>query len=560
MIPGDVSLSPATSAARRIVTELVANGVGHAVIAPGSRSAPLAYALLSAAHAGWLDLHVRIDERVAGFLALGIARATGEPVALLTTSGTAVANLHPAVLEASHAGVPLVVLSADRPHELRHTGANQTTDQVGIFGTACRWFADLPAGDLPPTGLQHLVARAVAAARGDRTRHPGPAHLNIALRDPLVPSQPWRPSRRPDSRLTLTSLTPDTLHPIRRGPRTVIVAGDRAGARASELASRTGWPLVAEPSAELGELSDVPLASTAVLGALIEEVERVIVCGHPTLSRAVTALLNRPDVEVVVLAPTGAQWPDTGGQASVVAHAVEVRDQDPAAQRADEQWAQRWRAAAAAGHAVVTDYARRADDGLMVADVTLNTLGGVRTLVLGSSMTVRDVELLTPRFPGHTRVIANRGLAGIDGTLSTAVGVALAGGGPVRAVVGDLTFLHDAGGLLRGQLEPEVDLDVVVLNDGGGAIFATLEHGRALPSNDFERIFGTPQQVDIPGLAASLGAATVSVTGRDELATALAAPIGGRRVVEVRLDRAALAAHRQVLRSQIAEAARHAFQ
>ncbi|HLS48697.1 MAG TPA: thiamine pyrophosphate-binding protein, partial [Actinomycetaceae bacterium] len=170
------------------MTELVASGVHHVLLAPGSRSAPLAYALLSAARAGWLTLHVRIDERVAAFVALGIARATGTPVAVATTSGTAVANLHPAVLEASHAGVPLVVISADRPHELRQTGANQTTDQVAIFGSACRWFADIPAGEVPPEGVRQDVTRAVAAARGERSRAPGPVHLNVGLRDPLVPT------------------------------------------------------------------------------------------------------------------------------------------------------------------------------------------------------------------------------------------------------------------------------------------------------------------------------------------------------------------------------------
>ncbi|TRW44457.1 thiamine pyrophosphate-binding protein, partial [Georgenia yuyongxinii] len=230
----DSATEPATATARELVTTLVAHGVRHVVLAPGSRSAPLAYALQAAEAAGWLSLHVRIDERVAGFVALGLTRAgaiaadgaPGRPVAVVTTSGTAVANLHPAVLEATHAGLPLVIISADRPHEMRGTGANQTTDQVGIFGTAVRYAVDLPAGAPGGSQLDQILTRALAAAQGLRSNHPGPVHLNVALRDPLAPATPWRPGPPPAPRRVVAPPAAPTPEALRAGPRTVVVAGD----------------------------------------------------------------------------------------------------------------------------------------------------------------------------------------------------------------------------------------------------------------------------------------------------------------------------------------------
>ena len=321
--------APAALLAREIVTELVRGGVGHVVLAPGSRSAPLAYALLSAHDAGWLRLHVRVDERIAGFVALGLARAEGAPVAVVTTSGTAVANLHPAVLEAAHSGVPLVVVSADRPHEMRRTGANQTTEQVGIFAAAPRWAADLPA-DTPPAAARQVVVRALAAATGARSGDPGPVHLNLAFRDPLVPAAPWEPGPVPARRAVVAARGAGTAAELPAGGRTVVVAGDGAGPDAARVAEVGGWPLLAEPTSGARTGPNVIAAYRLLLAELGRDVERVLVFGHPTLSRPVSALLARTDVDVVVVAPTGAVWPDVAGTAGRVVDAVGVTPPPPA--------------------------------------------------------------------------------------------------------------------------------------------------------------------------------------------------------------------------------------
>lgn len=545
--------APAALLAREVVTALVRGGVGHVVLAPGSRSAPLAYALLAAHDAGWLRLHVHVDERVAGFVALGLARAAGEPAAVVTTSGTAVANLHPAVLEAAHGGVPLVVLSADRPHEMRRTGANQTTDQVGLFAGAPRWHSDLPA-DTPPAAARQVVVRALAAATGARSGDPGPVHLNLAFRDPLVPARAWEPGPPPAPRQVVVPQERGGALDVPAGGRVVVVAGDGAGPAAARVAEAGGWPLLAEPTSGARTGPNAVPAYRLLLAELDEEVERVVVYGRPTLSRPVGRLLARPGRAVVVVAPTGAVWPDVAGTAEHVTPAVRVVPGP-----VDEEWLGRWRRAGVAAAAVLDGPAGL--DGLAVARevVAASAHGGPDVLVLGSSMTVRDLDLAAPTVPATLRLVANRGLAGIDGTLATATGLALGTGRPVRAVVGDLTFLHDAAALLRGRLEEEVDLQVVVLNDGGGAIFATLEHGAPERAASFERVFGTPQDVDLAGLCAGYRARHTAVRSTEELRAVLAEPVRGRSVVEVVLDRSRLRDQRAELAERVTRAVRRAL-
>lgn len=563
---------PATRTARELVAALVGQGVGDVVLCPGSRSAPLAYALGAAERAGWLSLHVRADERSAAFLALGLTRSaeSARPAAVVTTSGTAVANLHPAVLEAAHAGRPLLVLTADRPHELRGTGANQTTEQVGIFGSAVRWSADVPAG--VEQGVSALAARAVAAALGWRTRDPGPVHLNVGLREPLVPAAPWLPgpAPQPHPRVEPTSVRPPAVVPagapgathLAHGPRTVVVAGDGAGPDARLLAEAAGWPLLAEPtSGARGGPAAVP-AYRLLLGVpeLAGAVERVVVVGRPTLSRPVSRLLAREDVEIVVVAPEGARWTDVAGTASVVCAQVSI---EPA--RGADHWATRWsRAGEVAAGALERHLAAGPVTGLTVAravaSATERAAGGAATLVVGASMAVRDLDLASPAGAGRARVLANRGLAGIDGTISTAAGVALGSGRPVRALVGDLTFLHDLAGLGVGPLEREPDLQVVVVNDDGGAIFATLEHGSAGWDDVAERVFGTPHGADLGSLTRGYGAAHRTVRDRAELGEALDQPVHGRGVVEVLLDRHELRRERALLASAVQEAVRRSLE
>ncbi|NEA36308.1 2-succinyl-5-enolpyruvyl-6-hydroxy-3-cyclohexene-1-carboxylic-acid synthase [Streptomyces sp. SID13031] len=538
-------MNPSTAFATVVVDELIRSGVREAVLAPGSRSTPLALALAAADRDGRLRLHVRIDERTAGFLALGLIRGTGLPVPVVTTSGTAVANLYPAVLEASHSGLPLIVLSADRPPELRGTGANQTTDQLKVFGDAVRLFHELgtPSKQVGQVAYwRSQVVRAVSTAVGARTSDPGPVQLNCPLVEPLVPTDDsdWPEpldgrSTGPWTSVHATGAQPSAVAP---GPKTVVVAGDGASQAARLAAEAGGWPLFAEPSSRARTGPAVISAYRLLLAATTmgDEIERVLVFGHPTLSRPISKLLARPDVEAIVVAPTGL-WPDAGRRATSVVTGLEVIGSD------QTDWLDRWQQAdqlaRAAMDKVLTgglagSVASGGLSGPVVAAVVGEAVGADGMLVVASSNPVRDLDL-APVVP--IRTVANRGLAGIDGTLSTAVGAALANAGATYALVGDLAFLHDANGLVIGPAEPRPDLRIVVLNDNGGGIFATLEQGGADQADHFERVFGTPHNVDLAALCASTGTPHRLVETVDELREVLARTVAGIDVVEVRVDR-----------------------
>ncbi|MEV6410619.1 2-succinyl-5-enolpyruvyl-6-hydroxy-3-cyclohexene-1-carboxylic-acid synthase [Kribbella sp. NPDC051718] len=540
-------MNPSTAFATVVVDELIRSGVREAVLAPGSRSTPLALALAAADRDGRLRLHVRIDERTAGFLAIGLIRGTGLPVPVVTTSGTAVANLHPAVLEASHSGLPLIVLSADRPPELRGTGANQTTDQLKVFGDAVRLFHELgtPSKQLGQVAYwRSSIARAVSTSVGARTADPGPVQLNCPLVEPLVPTDDGDWPEPLDGRTTgpwtsvhATGAQPSAVAP---GPKTVVVAGDGAS-QAARLAAEAGnWPLFAEPSSRARTGPAVISSYRLLLAAtsIGDEIERVIVFGHPTLSRPISKLLARPEVEVIVVAPTGL-WPDAAHRAASVVTGLEVIGSD------QTDWLDRWlhadqlaRAAVdkvlAAGPTGAVGSAPGGLSGPLVAAVLGEAVGADGMLVVASSNVVRDLDL-APVVP--IRTVANRGLAGIDGTLSTAVGAALANAGATYALVGDLAFLHDSNGLVIGPAEPRPDLRIVVLNDNGGGIFATLEQGGGEHADHFERVFGTPHNVDLAALCAATGTPHQLVETADELREVLARTVAGIDVVEVRVDR-----------------------
>lgn len=503
----------ATELARSLVATLVRDGVREVVLAPGSRNAPLSFAAYDAAEAGLLRLHTRIDERSAGFLALGLTRA-GARAAVACTSGTAVANLHPAVLEAHHARVGMVVLTADRPDRLRGTDANQTTEQVGIFGP------------LVPT----LDVVAPVGSVG-----PGLVHLNVRLDDPLVPPDRWQPDgTAPHPGHQREEILPGPT-PLGLGPRTVVVAGDDAGPRARALAAEAGWPLLAEPSS--GARTGPALRAYRLLlsTALADRVERVVVFGHPTLSRPVARLLTRPGVEVVEV-PTGARrfFPVTR---AVTRPVVEGPD-DPA-------WLEAWQQADAS---VSRQLARLIEDAgftaYHVARSVSRALPPEGLLVVGASNPIRDLDLVAEPFDVGSRrkVVANRGLSGIDGTVSTAIGAALGRtsrhpGTRNLALMGDVTFLHDANGLVLGPDEPRPDLTLVVANDDGGSIFATLEQGAEEHAHAYERLFGTPHHVDLAALCQATRTPHWRVDSLAELDHALASPNGGIEVVEAVVDR-----------------------
>lgn len=542
-------MNPSTALARVLVDELVRGGVTEMVLAPGSRSAPLAFALHAAATEGRLRLHIRIDERSAGFLALGLARSRGA-AAVVTTSGTAVANLHPAVLEAYHAGVPMVVLSADRPGELRGVGANQTVDQVGIFGRSVRLFHEIAAPDARPGQVAYwraTVSRAVLTARGSLSADPGPVHVNVALREPLVPSEgdtwvesldgrdgglPWT-----EARLDAAAESTATVG----GPaRTLVVVGDApvtVQRAAVALGERRGWPVIAEPTAAAGGADVVrcgPLVVAAGAWLAEHEPDRILVVGRPTLSRPVSRLLTGgvAPVEAVSATPW---WPDAGHAVRAVhsAAALAVRDDDPG----DPAFLAAWRKAGERARTVVDAVLAELDvpTGLAAARVAVEALPPESLLYLGSSSVVRDVDVAGAS-PLPAEVHANRGVSGIDGTVSAAIGAALGRPGrPSYALLGDLTFLHDANGLVVGSDEPRPDLCVVVVNDDGGGIFALLEQGAPEHAGVFQRVFGTPHGTDLGALCAATGTPHQRVS-LDELSAALA-PRPGLRVVEVAVDR-----------------------
>lgn len=529
-----------TSAATRavhVVRGLLAGGVTDVVLAPGSRSAPFALALYAADAAGNLRLHVRLDERSAGFLALGLSVGSRRPVAVVTTSGTAVGNLLPAVMEAHHSGRPIVVVSADRPAALRGTGANQTTWQAGIFGRFAPC-ADL-AVDAPAEAVDAAVAVAVAG--------PGPAQLNVQLDAPLVPEPgvPWWPGAADHGTADDPVGWPEReVLPTR--PRTVLVAGDDAGPAARILAERSGWPLLAEPTSGSRAGEHAIRCYRLLLGTpLGEAIERVVVVGHPTLSRPVSGLLARVDVELLaVRSERSGIATDPAGRARVLEALPQPDVAGPSA--ADQAWLQAWQAADARLSGGLDALVGRLPelDALQVAAEVGAALGPGQALVCGSSNPVRDLDLMLAPYPSGRRrlVVGNRGLAGIDGTVSTAIGVALARQAAPRprtlALLGDLTLLHDSTGLLIGPDEPRPDLTLVVVNDDGGSIFALLEQGDQPYAAAFERVFATPTHADLAALAATSHTAYRLVSSRDELREALADDTPGLRLVEARVSRA----------------------
>ena len=580
-------MNPATAFARVLVDELLRGGVTDAVLAPGSRSAPVALALADAEAAGRLRLHVRIDERTGAFLALGLAKTAGRPVPVLTTSGTATAHLHAAVLEADASGVPLLALTADRPPELRGTGANQTIDQPGLYGRAVRWAADVGVPEPGREAAQNrywrsLVAKALLVARGELSGDPGPVHLNLALREPLMPDDAapgvrsgppagefaGRPGGAPwTSAAGAGHRGGDQLVDTGAADRTLLVAGDAppaVGRAAAVVADQRGWPVLAEPSSGAWGAAGALRGPALLLGAAewlaAHRPERVVVVGRPTLSRPVSALLADPSVVVQTLSPTP-RWADPGRGSSVVGSSsldlgLALREGGP---REGSAWAAAWTAAAsrvgAAVDAALDDAAGRSMTAARVARDVVAALPAGALLVVGSSTPVRDVDRLAVPRPGLT-VLANRGVAGIDGTISTAVGAALAhqgaGGGPAFALMGDLTFLHDLTGLLTGEGEPVPDLTVVVPDNDGGGIFAQLEPGQPQYEAGYRRVFGTPHGRDLVSVARALGWSATVVGDFPQLVAALGA--GGPRVVVVRTDAAADAALAVRLRALAAAA------
>ncbi|QHC69592.1 2-succinyl-5-enolpyruvyl-6-hydroxy-3-cyclohexene-1-carboxylic-acid synthase [Rathayibacter sp. VKM Ac-2801] len=565
-MPEHRPVAPSTRFAVDLLTRFVALGVRDVVVAPGSRSQALALVAAGLETRGDIRLHVRIDERSAGFLALGLALESRMPALVITTSGTATANLHPAVLEADASDVPMIVLTADRPDELRGIRSNQTAEQRELYGRAVRLFEDVAAPDdaSRPEDARALADRAVAAARR------GPVHLNLSFRDPLS-------SALPDLGRIEPVEVPAVVSGIARAvvtagpdePLTVVVAGDKAGAEAEEVARAGDWPLLAEVSSGARFGPQLVIAWRRLLGEpdFGGRIRRAIVLGHPTLSREVPELLRREDVEVIVVDAVREQFYNPGRRARRVGGVDVVRAEgSPRPDRGERAWAGSW-VSASRGLTVDPDELDEVPDAgsMSVEDrrgYARNALAAIRApltrefvvaavwkvtwphdrLLFGASRLIRvaDGTLLGKRIS----VLANRGLAGIDGTISTALGIAVASqateqgaGGVTRAVLGDLTLLHEAGGLLLppGERRPRVQL--VVVNDGGGTIFDGLEVASSSHPDAFDRVQFTPQNADLEALAHAYGWGHRRAATRGELEQALTSPGDGPGVVEIRLER-----------------------
>lgn len=525
-----------------IIDELVRSGVNDVVLAPGSRSAPLAIEAARAHERGELRLHVRIDERSAGFLALGLAKASGEPVPVITTSGTAVANLLPAVEEAHHSGVPLIVLSADRPSELRETGANQTLDQVRMFDSVVRWATDIEA---PHTGKGQVaywrstIARAVAVARHPWQR--GPVHVNIALREPLVPDadESWVESLdghdgqsfidddgdtvyvvrswTVDRRITMSVQEPidEILEDIAEGAlpeRGLIIVGDiddpEDAAAAIELSEACGWPLHSEPSgmARAGKftLAHFSLLTSTPAFVAAHTPDVVVTVGKVGLSRGVLQTVRNARLHLHAEPQRMATWPDPTRSASVVLGSVPAPPENTEVPAASD-WLDGWLMAdALAQRTVEKTLEESVPTGLHVARAIWDAASEDDLIFVASSRSIRDLEAVASVRSDPPRVLANRGVNGIDGVVSTAIGAAIShqsvGGGTAFCLIGDLAILHDQNGLVIGPQEPVPDLVLVVVDNNGGGIFGSLEQAAPEFADVYERVFGTPTGIDLRAL------------------------------------------------------------
>ncbi|MGC8462185.1 MAG: 2-succinyl-5-enolpyruvyl-6-hydroxy-3-cyclohexene-1-carboxylic-acid synthase [Acidimicrobiales bacterium] len=581
--PADVQAAFAAT----VADELVRAGAWRAVVCPGSRSTPLALAL--ADHPG-VDVLVRVDERSAAFVALGAGLATGRPAVLVTTSGTAAAEAHAAVVEADLAGVPLLVCTADRPVELRDVGAPQAIDQVHLYGRSVRWFVDTGVPDVAGRpAWRSIASRAVAEAVSSRSG-PGPVHMNVPLREPLlgdaaaggIPS--GRPGGEPFHRRDRSTAPPvgavERLTGAIAGRRGLVVAGFGCGDPEDVLglARLAGWPVLADPrsgvrvdGAGVVAMADALVRADGFVAS--HRPDLIVRLGGPWASRAVETFVAdavRGGAELVVV-DASARWADPAHLADelvscdpgALCRAV-VGAREGQVERV-AGWVEAWERAEQVARLVVAEQCGRGPlTEPALAYRLVDALGEDAHLVVSSSMPVRDVEAFAPVRGAAPRVLANRGANGIDGVVSTAIGVAWAGGRPTVALVGDVAFLHDVSALEGhhapgGLGERGASCTVVVADNGGGGIFSFLPQARLLGTERFETLFGTPRGVDVAAVAAGFGLATTSIgpeDGERALVDALAGTVGapGVHVISVRLPGRSenVVAHEAVLSAVVA--------
>ena len=502
-------INPSTLLARVIVRQIIEAGVTDVVISPGSRNAPLSLAFHQASTKGLITLHVRIDERTAAFFALGIAKASGRPVPIVCTSGTAVANYHPAVLEASHTNTPLLVLTADRPASLRRTGANQTTEQARIFGKAVRYFADV-SGSVYPMELPFHSLQS------------GPVHLNIQFEEPLVgdKSDNWLNDLVITTPKVFDRKTPGTFYT--KSTRGVLVIGhDRGGLSAEavkDFADTLGWPVIAEDPLTFNKaISHASVFLTSQTIADDVAPDTVVVIGRTTLSRSINAFIKLARKEIVIdpriATVDGDRMAD---QKFTQLPAVEVVP-------VDADYAEKWKKYSLRAQKLVGDITTWSEQ-LIAREIGAGIPTGT-SLFISSSRPIRDLEGFAVARDG-VETFANRGLAGIDGNISTALGIASQRKETI-AVLGDVGFLHDLTGLIHKE---DINLKILVINNDGGGIFSTLAQRGV---EGFEDVFGTPHGLDIAAIASSMGISAKTIDSQAQLIAALSEPVTGLSVVVI---------------------------
>ena len=504
---GTDRMNQATRLARVIVRQIIEAGITDAVISPGSRNAPLSLALVTAQDLGLIKLHIRIDERTAAFYALGLAKATNRPVPVICTSGTAVANYHPAVLEASHSNIPLFVITADRPAELRRTGANQTTEQARIFGKAVRYFSDISGAVYP----LELPLNAL---------NTGPVHLNVQFEEPLVgdADTTWlneikvNPPRKFDRKKAGTLASKST-----RG--LLVIGHDRGGLSESDVAKfadQLGWPIISEdPLTFSGANAHASLFLTSNTIAKDLAPDTVIVIGRTTLSRSINALIKLARATFVIDPRIATVDSDRMAEKKF----TEIPELYTVT--ADPEWLAKWAKYSERTAKVVNEISTWSEP-LIAREISENLPDGA-ALFISSSRPIRDIEAFGAARSG-VKTFANRGLAGIDGNISTALGIATAHA-RTFAVLGDLAFLHDITGLIYRE---EINLRIFVINNDGGGIFSTLPQRG---TNGFEQVFGTPHGLDPAAIAQAMGVDAKRISTVDQLREEIKKPVNGLSVV-----------------------------
>lgn len=505
----------ATVLARAIVQSCLDSGVENVVIAPGSRNAPLSWAFAQAEKAGLVKIQVRIDERDAGFLALGIAKATKKPVPVVVTSGSAVANLMPAIVEAFHSAVPVIVISADRPESVRGKSAPQTINQFGMFGTFVKTQIDVASESTEVSEVGNAIYLSM-------TSRPGPVQVNVQFELPLMPEldnmdwQPVKPSLRAIPKVDCDQKR------IEVSPRGIFLIGDNSDIESVEeinlISQEIGWPILWEPTAN-AHMFENSISHGVVLlqSGLAPKVDVVVTLGTVGLSRAVLGLLKNVPIHLVIHSATsGPDLPDPVSSAHEIFECV-----PKLATTIDSNWLSQWQLLDSnASTAISTTLAPDTLSGPSAAQFVWQLAGNDDQLFVAASWPVRHLEAYAAQRHG-LHVFGNRGANGIDGLISTAIGIGIGTGKRTVLLMGDIAFLHDLGGLNLGEGQEQPNLTVVVLDNNGSGIFSQLEQGADLYQEHYEKVFGTPHGKDLWVIAESLGIPAKQVSTKTELKFAL---------------------------------------